>query len=76
MVVAYFQEYEEVRCKSYDLAAVPGAFLGLLPHLFLTSPPFFFFGRENVCLRLPPAAMPLIHPWETNSIGLIPVLGW
>jgi hypothetical protein len=29
--------YEEVRCKSYDLAAVPGAFLGLPPHLLLTQ---------------------------------------
>ena len=32
----YFQVYEEVWCKSYDLAAVPGAILGLLPHPLLT----------------------------------------
>ena len=37
MVVAYFQVYEEVRCKSEDLAAVPGAILGLLPHLLFTD---------------------------------------
>jgi hypothetical protein len=36
MDTAYFQVYEEVRCKSWDLAAVPGAILGLLPHLLLT----------------------------------------
>jgi hypothetical protein len=36
-VVAYFQVYEEVRCKSKDLAAVPGTFLGLLPHPLLTN---------------------------------------
>jgi hypothetical protein len=28
--------YKEVRCKSLDLAAVPGAILGLLPLLLLT----------------------------------------
>ena len=48
MVVAYFQVYEEVRCKLYDLAAVPGTILEMLPHPLLTSPPFFLFGRENV----------------------------
>ena len=76
MVVAYFQVYEEVRCKSYDLAAVPGTILEMLPHPLLTSPPSLLIGRENACLRLPPAAMPLTHHWETNSFGLIPVLGW
>lgn len=68
--------YKEVRCKSWDLAAVPGAILGLLPHPLLTSPPSLLIGRENACLRLPPAAMPLTHHRETNSVGLIPVLGW
>jgi hypothetical protein len=29
--------YEEVRCKSWDLAAVPGAILGMPPHLLLTT---------------------------------------
>jgi hypothetical protein len=76
MDVSYFQVYEEVRCKSYNLSAILGTILGLPPHLLPTSPPFFFFGRENACLRLPPAAMPLTHYWETNSFGLIPVLGW
>jgi hypothetical protein len=37
MDVDYFQVYEEVRCKSLDLAAVLGAILGLLPHLLLTQ---------------------------------------
>jgi hypothetical protein len=76
MDVAYFQVYEEVRYKSKALAAVPGAILGLLPHLLLTSPPSLLIGRENACLRLPPVAMPLTCQQETNSIGLIPVLGW
>jgi hypothetical protein len=33
-------------------------------------------GRENACLRLPPAVMPLTRHQETNSVGLIPVFGW
>lgn len=33
--------YEHFRCKSWDLAAVLGAILGLLPRLLLTSPPYW-----------------------------------
>ena len=64
------------RVQVIRLGAVPGAILGLLPHPLPTSPPSVPIGRQNVCLRLHPAAMPLTHHRETNSIGLIPVLGW
>jgi hypothetical protein len=46
--MAYFQVYEEVRCKSEDLAAVPGAILGLLPHPLLTPPHTLLFSSEQV----------------------------
>ena len=42
------------------------------PHL----PLLYNFGQENVCLRLPPVAVPLTRRWETNCIGSIPVLHW
>jgi hypothetical protein len=39
-VRGYLEGYEEVRCQSKDLAAVPGAILGPRPHPLLTSPPY------------------------------------
>ena len=50
--------YEEVRCKSYDLAAVPGAFgtaATPAPHIS----PFFSFLAERMSVDSPPQPCPL-----------------